>query len=878
MIAAARWILRSMLPPDVREAILADLDGEYTRVILPSRGRLRAAEWYWRQTAGSIGPALDMRRRRRLARGGRTGRATLARLIPEAAQDLRFAVRLLGRQRAFAAAVVATLALGIGANTAIFSVVDGVLLRSLPYRDPSRLVRVWSANPRGIARNSVSPPDYFDWRDEARGFDALAAFGSSDVTLTGAGDPVRLGGAEVTANLAGTLGVTPMAGRWLLPEDTRGDGLPVLVIGERLWRERFGAAQDIIGRALSIDGRTVSVIGVMPDSFRFPTIDVRLWMPLADSLRAGSRSAHVLGVVGRLSAGTRIEAGADALRTVAKRLETQYPDNNRGWSVTVTSLRDSIVGDVRTPLLVLLAAVASVLLIACANVTGLMLARAVARSRELAVRAAIGASSGRLLRQQIVESSVLALMGGAAGLPLAAWTLIALRSMTGVTLPFLDRVTLDTRVLAVAAVTSLVCGILTGILPAWTARMRSAAALREATRATSQGVRVRQAIVLIQVAAATALVVASALLLRSFDRLTRVDVGFNAGHALLADVSLPATRYARAARAPFFARALDEVGAVPGVEAAGAGGPLPLSGQDGLLRFGVQIEGRVPAPNLPDRTYLRWATPGYFTAMGIELRAGRLFEESDTASAGAVAVVDELLARRYFGDASPVGRHLAMSNEQGRRREIIGVVAAVRQTALDRDAEPHVYVPEAQMPSPTLTFVIRAAGDARAVAAGVRDVVRAIDPELPISNARLLSDVVTGSTAARRFSAMILSVFAAMAVALTLVGVSGVVSQTVAQSTREIGVRIALGASGADVVSLVVRRALRTATAGVATGSAVAWLAAPALGGMLYGIAPRDPSTIAIAAALVVIAATLAAYVPARRILRLDVISALRVD
>jgi putative ABC transport system permease protein len=758
-------------------------------------------------------------------------------------------------------------------------VVDGVLLRPLPYRDPAQLVRIWSANPRGIPRNSVSPADYFDWRDQAPGFDALAAFSASAVTLTGAGDPIRLSGAEVTANLADTLGVQPLAGRWLLPEDARGDGQPVVVIGERLWRDRFGGALDVIGSALTLDGRPLTVVGVMPLAFRFPTSDERLWTPLADSLRGQSRSAHFLGVIGRLSAGASLEGGTEALRTIATRLETQYPESNRGWSVTVTSLNDSIVGTVRTPLLVLLAAVASVLLIACANVVSLMLARGIARSRELAVRAALGATSGRLFRQQIIESSLLASMGGAAGLALAGWTLKALHSMPGVGLPLIERVALDTRVLAVAIATSLACGLLTAILPAWkAARLKNGAALREGTRATGGDVRARQAIVFVQVAVATCMVTGSALLLRSFDRLTRVETGFNAGHALLADVSLPAARYARPARAPFFSRALEQIRALPGVEAAGAGGPLPLSGQDGLLRFGVEVEGRTPAQNRPDRTYLRWATPGYFTAMGIAMKTGRLFQESDTTTSTPVAIVDEVLARRYFGDASPIGRRLTMSNEQGRSREVVGVVAGVRQTALDRDAEPHVYVPQTQMPSPALTLVVKTRGDAIAIASGVRDAVRRIDPALPLSNVRRLSELVAGSTAPRRFNALLLSLFAAVAVALTLVGVYGVVSQLVAQSTREIGVRIAMGASAADVVSLVITRALKLAMGGVIAGSAAAWFAAPALGGMLYGIAPRDPSTLALAAAVLLASSSLAAYIPARRILRLDVINALRVD
>ena len=881
MIAAARWILSSILPADVRDAVIAELDAEYARVIRPSRGRVRAIAWYWRQSAGSIGPALEMRHRRRMAHGGRGMRATPTRLLSEAGQDLRFGARLLGRQKSFTAAAVATLALGIGANTAIFSVVDGVLLRPLPYRDPVRLVRVWSANPRGIPRNGISPADYFDWREEVRGFESLAAFGALDVTLTSAGDPVRLTGATATANLADTLGAPLLLGRWLVPADTRGSAQSVVVIGERLWRDRFGAAPDIVGRAIVLDGRARTVVGVMPRSFQFPTSDERVWLPLPDGWRDQPRNSHFLGVVGRLASTVTIDAGRDALRTVSARLESTYPDTNRGWSVTVIRLRDALVGDVRTPLLVLLAAVAALLLIACANVMSLMLARGVARARELAVRAAVGASANRLLRQQMVESTLLALIGGGAGLALASWGLGALQAAQGLQVPLLDRVALDARVMAVAIATSLVSAGVAGLLPAWKAsRQAGTSALGTGPRVTGDHVRVRQGIVFAQVAVATTLVAGSILLTRSFDRLTAVPSGFTADRTLLLDISLPAVRYARQARAPFYDSALERIRALPGVQAAGAGGPLPLSGQDGLLRFGLAVEGREPARDRPDRAYLRWATPGYFRAMGIGLRAGRPFADADTPGSTPVAVIDEALARRFFGADNPIGRRVMISIEARDKtwREVVGVVGTVRQTALDRDADPHVYVPESQLPSPELTIVVRSAGPPVAVAPGVREAIRRLDADLPISNVRSLSDLVSGSTASRRFSTLLLSLFAAAAVALTVVGVYGVVSQLIAQSTREIGVRIAMGASGADVMSLVVTRALRIAIAGVVAGSMVAWLAAPTLGGMVYGIAVRDPSTLAIAASLLVAAAALAAYVPARRILRLDVISSLRAE
>jgi putative ABC transport system permease protein len=432
-----------------------------------------------------------------------------------------------------------------------------------------------------------------------------------------------------------------------------------------------------------------------------------------------------------------------------------------------------------------------------------------------------------------------------------------------------------------ALVMSLVSAVIAGLLPAWRAsRQSGAAAFGAGARATGHHTGARQAIVFAQIALATMLVAGGTLLIRSFDRLTSVPSGFSADRTLLLNISLPPARYTREARAPFFDRALERIRALPGVRAAGAGGPLPLSGQDGLLRFGVVPEGRDVPSDRQDRVYLRWATPDYFTAMGIALRAGRQFAGGDGGGARPVAVIDEVLARRFFGGESPIGRRVMISIEARDKiwREVIGVVGSVRQTALDRDAEPHVYVPQAQMPSPELTLVVRNEGSPAAIVPGVRDAIRGLDADLPISNVRSLADLVSGSTASRRFNVLLLSLFAAVALVLTLVGVYGVVSQLVAQSTREIGVRIAIGASLGDVMSVMVGRALRLAVAGVAVGSLAAWLAAPALGGMLYGIAPRDPATLIAVPVLLTAAAALAAYLPARRILRLDVINALRID
>ena len=864
MIGLARWLLRRVLPSDARDAVSAELDAEYDAWRQRRRGPRRAAAWYWRQVLGSIPAALGMRQRR------------AARVAADAVQDARFAIRCLRRDTAFTAAAVLTLALGIGATTAMFSVADAVMLRPLPYSQPDRLLRIWSANPRGIPRNQISPPDFFDWREQARGLASLGGFFFFDVTISTGSDPQRVPAASATPNLVPTLGVTPRLGRWFTDADAAGNGQLVAVVTEQLWRERFAGDPAVIGRTVAVDGVARTVIGVMPATFQIPGGRERLYLPLADGTRTLPRSARYLGAIGRLAPDADIDAVRHSLLGVTARLAAAYPDADRGWSVTVAPLTEAVLGDVRRPLLILLAAIAAVLAIACANVASLLLARGVARARELGVRAAIGASGGRLVRMQFVEIAILALIGGALGVGLAAWFIQLVPAIRGLGLPLLDRVALDARVLIAATAVTFMCAAASGTWPAWKgSRRHGAEALRGSQRSTATDVRARQAIVAAQIAVSTTLVAIGLLLIASVQRLTSVPTGFAADATLLADMALPSSRYGRDSLAPFYDRFLERVRGLPGVRAAAAGGPLPLSGQDGLLRFAVTIDG-VPAPDRTQRAYIRWATPGYFEAMGIRLIAGRTLAPSDGPRSAPVAVIDAEFARRYFPGLNPLGRRVGTPLARNAVREVVGVVEAVRQSTLDRDVEPHLYIAEAQFPSAELTLVVRGDRPAATLAPDLRAVLRELDPELPLSNVRPLRTLVEDAAAPRRVSAQLLGAFAAAALLLTLVGVYGVMSQIVMQSTKELGIRLALGATQHGIVGLTVRRAARMAALGVGAGAAIAWVAAPALGGLVYGIAPRNPWILAGAAVVLTTTALIAAYLPARRLLRFDVVHALR--
>lgn len=873
MVRLARYVLARLLPCDVRDAVLADLDAEFRTIVVPAHGRLAGTLWYLSQVLRSLGPAIDMRRRRAAAAQQEN---CMTRWISDALRDAAFSLRMLRVHRAFASAAIATVALGVAAATTVFSIVDVVLLRPLPYRDAAAIIRVWSSNPRGILRNQVSPADFFDWRDEAPDLE-LAAFLEDDATVTSGGDAVRVPAANATANLAQLLGTPPLSGRWFDTGETGGSGRDVVVLGERFWRQRFSADPAMIGRAVDVDGTARTVVGIMPRRFAFPTADVQMWLPLPDDWRSRSRDSHYLGVVGRTPPGQRLSTVTDQLRVIAARLETAYPATNRGWGVTVLPLRDSLVGAARAPLLMLFAAVAAVLLIACANVSGLLLARGVARRREFAVRTAVGASRGRLLRQQIVESAVLSLVGGAGGLLLCTWALAAIRAARVSFVPLAGGLGFDARVAAAAGTASAITALAAGTVPALrAAHADDTGLLKGGDRVAAGNLRARRALVFVQVAAAAVLLTGGGVLLHSLARISGVAPGFDPdARALLATISLPATHYSPDGRAAFFERVLQDVDALPGVKAAGAGGPLPLSGQDGLWRFGVILAGRPADPSRSDRAYLRWATPGYFGAIGIPLRAGRTFTAADTATSPAVAVIDDTLARRFFQNQNPIGQRLRTTNERNWRL-VIGVVGAVRQTALDRDADPHVYVPEAQMPSPSLTLVIRTTGDPRQIAPLVREAVSRTDASIPLANVRTLDDLVAGSIANRRFSALALASFAAAALILTVVGIYGVVAQAIAQSAHEFAIRLALGADTTALLRSTAGGTLGLVLAAMAAGLLIAWRASPVLTGMVFDVTPRDPVAFVGAAAILSITALAASYLPARQVLSVDAVSVLR--
>ena len=805
-----------------------------------------------------------------------------ARSVEMLAQDARFALRTLRTNPGFAAAAVLTLGLGIGANTALFSVVDAVLLSPLPYTAPERLVQIWSSSPHGIARNSMSPADFFDLRDEAvaRGvLESMGGYVDGDAfTLTGRGEPIRVTGAMVTTGLFDVLGVQAASGRTFVQADGEGDAL-VVVLSDALWRTRFGASPSVVGGSVTLDARAYTIAGVMPAGFAFPSPEAQLWVPLAGSWRSASRSAHFLDVVGRLAQGVRPDAALALLRDAALRLEAEYPASNKGWGVTLVPLHEGVTGGARRPLLVLLAAVGCVLLIACANVASLLLARGTVRIRELAVRAALGATRARVARQLLTESAVIGVLGGAAGLLIAYWSLLALRGAGGFDLPRFDEVRLDARVLAVATAAALLTGLAAGLVPAWrVARTDPIETLRGGRAATPGGARLRALLVAAEIALTLALMIGAGLLVRSMARLGQVDTGLRADGVLLAEIGLPTAVYSPPARATFFDAAVHEIRTIPGVDAAGAGGPIPLSGREAILRFGLRIEGRPdPAAGRGDRVYVRWATEGYFRAMGIPVLAGRAFSDRDRGGSTPVAVIDDTLAKRHFPAGSPLGRRIRASNDQT-WREIVGVVGAVRQARIEDPPEPHMYVLQAQRPTAALTIAVRTAGNPTALLPAVRERVRRLDPDLAVFNARTLQDVVSGSLASRRFSALVLALFATLAAALTSVGIYGVMAYWVSETTQEIGVRVALGAPRGEILGMVLGRSLRVTAAGMAAGLSLAAAGSGALSGLLFGVTATDPATFAAVTLLVLTVAAAASYVPARRALAIDAATSLRSD
>ena len=800
-------------------------------------------------------------------------------MIDTLLQDLRYALRTLAKSQGFSFIVVLTLALGIGANTAIFSVVKGVLLTPLPYKDPSRLVVVWES--KGTSnRNVVTPANYMDWHDRATSFNGLALLSWTGLTLTG-DQAEGVKGRAVTPDFFGIVGATPLLGRTFTEEESRPNGPRVVVLSEALWRRRFGADRTIIGRAVPVAGGTVRVVGVMPASFRPILGDEEYWAPMALDWFNRARVGRYAMALGRLKDGVTVERAQTDMSRIARQLESDYPDYNTGWGATVLPLTEQVVGGSRRTILIVLGAVSLVLLIACANVANLMLARAASRGRELAVRAALGAPRWRLVRQALVESVMLALAGGAAGVLLASWGVHLLVRAAPPEVPRIADIRLDLTVLAVTALVSMAAGVLFG-LPA--ALSRSDAAIQDlhaATTRTTAGVpavRLRGALVIAQMSLAIVLLVGAGLLVRSLRRLIAVDPGFDPVNLSAVTITLPPPAYPDSLRrVAFYERLLERVRTMPGVQSAGIISWLPMTPSNASTT--LTVVGRPePAPGQASAAAIRLVDPGYFAAMRIPLKRGRSLAPSDRIGSAPVAVISEAMAHKLWPGEDPIGQHVKVEWWHPTASvEIVGVVADSRHDGLDAEFAPTLFYPFAQESRQIrMSLVLRSTLPPATLTRMVRAAVSEMDKDVPVADAVTMYHHIAEMMADRRYPAFVLGLFAALALALAAVGIYGVLSYTVGQRTREIGVRVALGARPADVLRTVLGGGLRLTLSGVALGGVAAGLAAGALGKLLYGVHPLDPVTFVIVPLVLVAVALLAMAAPARRAARVDPMVALR--
>ena len=803
-------------------------------------------------------------------------------------QDIRFGFRTLVRSPATSAVALLTLALGIGANTAIFSVVNGVLLEPLPFPDPGELVVVTESNPgRGFPRFSVSPPNFDDWRRQNQVFESLAAASNGQFSLTGGERPEAVPGALVTPELFRVSGVEPMLGRGFLPEEGLPGGPKVVVLAHGLWQRRFGSDPGILTRQIQIDGESHTVVGVMPPGFSLPS-KRELWLPLPWDFPLDMRGAHFLIVFGRLKDGVSLEKARTEMVALAARLERQYPETNTGWTVVLRRLQDAMVENVRPALLLLLAAVSFVLLIACANVANLLLARLAAREREIAVRTALGAGRVRLIRQMVTESLVLFLVGGALGLLVAAWATRGLVALYGEDLPRGMEVGLDGRVLLFTLLLSLVTGLLFGLAPALSATSGGLfGALKEGGRAVAGGARgrlVRHLLVLAEVAVALVLLVGAGLLLQSFARLRGVDPGFRPEGVLTAGIPLPEKKYVDAERQIVFTRELlDRLQAIPGVESAGTAYPLPLDGDGFSLAFSVQ--GRPEPPNGQEPSAnIRLVTPDFFKILGVRLLQGRVFTPHDDQKSLPVIVINKTMASRIWPGENPIGKRITFGGTDGpdvEWMEVVGVVADIRHQTLDQEGGSECYWPQLQRPvSGQISIVLRSAGDPAQLAGALREAVQSIDRDLPVERVRTMETVVAESLAGSRFQTVLLGIFAAVALLLAAIGVYGVISYSVAQRTHEIGIRMALGARRPEVLGLVIRQGMALVLAGVGVGLALAgllvWWLSERIAAFLYEGRALDPLTFVAVPLVLLTVALLANWLPARRATQVEPVVALR--
>ena len=803
-------------------------------------------------------------------------------------KDLRYGIRVLAKNPGSTLVAILALALGIGANSAIFSVVNAVLLRPLRYKDPAHLVVIWETKlSKGIFQESVSPPDYRDWIEHQRVFDQVAALRAQPAVLTGGQLPERVETALVSPSAFELLGVKAALGRTFISEEDQPGRNHVAVLSYGLWQRRFGGDSGVLGKSVIVDGNSFSIVGVTPRDFRLLDTPSELWTPYTlDAKELSQRGFHTLRVIGHLKSGVSQEQAAAEMRSIARRIEEQYADTNSGWSTKIVALRDQLVGDIGPTLWTLLGAVVFVLLIACANVANLLLARAGSREKEIALRTALGANPGRLVRQLLTESVLLGLAGGLVGLALAAWGVSILEQFGPSNLPRLEEVTIDWRVLAFTLSMSVLTGVVFGLAPALSSvRSDLNSILKTSGRGTTGSrsrARWRNALVVSEIASCVVLLAGAGLLIRSFARLESVNPGFRPDHVLTMQIALPETRYSGQKIALFYQQLVERLHSLAGVQYAGIARNLPLSGSDASLNF--VIENRpVESSAEQSRAKYRAASADYFAALGIPLVRGRYFDRTDGEKTPGVVIVNNTMARRFWPGDDPVGKRMKAGFDGSQWCTIVGIVGDVKHTGLDAETNAEMYYHYRQIPPElmgfvegTMTLVLRTQAEPNSMAAAVRGEVQKLDADLAVFNVKSMQDLLGGSLAQPRFRTLLLGVFAGVALILAATGLYGVIAYAVTQRTNELGVRMALGAQKSDVLKLVVGEGAQLAAMGIGIGLVVALPLMRIISRLLFGVNAADPVTFG-ATALVILLVTLAAsYLPALRAIRVDPVVALR--
>jgi putative ABC transport system permease protein len=797
-------------------------------------------------------------------------------------RDIRYGIRSLVKRPGFTIVALIALALGIGANTAIFSLVNGVLLRPLPFAEPDRLVWMWGNIRNAGNRASVSPPDFLDFRKENKTFEEFAASFTMPLALnlTGSGEPERLSAAGITGNYFQALGAKPLLGRTFVLENEKPGNDQVVVLSYALWQKRFGGDPTIVGKTITLDGTTREVIGVMPQHFNFPRA-AGLWIPINFDFSPDMklRKAHFMRPIGKLKEGVTIAQAQADTDVIARRLEEQYPDSNTGWSLRLVSLREELVGNTRPTLFILLGAVGFVLLIACANVANLLLVRAAARQKEIALRTALGAGRFRIVRQMITESMLLALMGGTLGTLLAIWGVDLLVTLSADNIPSTAQISIDATVLGFTLLISLLTGVLFGLAPALrTMNLNLTDALKEGGRSGSEGARrnrTRSALVVIESAVAVMLLVGAGLLVRSLIQLQNTSPGFDAHNVMTMNLTLSREKYSTPEKASSFFQELDgRVRGLPGVESVGLVTELPLSGQLNDMPFSVEGRPPVTIDQAFDADFRR-VNQHYLSTLRIPLLRGRNFTEQEVRQSAKVLLISELLASQVFPNEDPLGKRLIMVMGP-QPWEIIGIVGDIRDRALETQPFPAMYMPT--YANGRVNLVIRTQGDPTSITAAVRKEVHALDPDQPVADVRTMEQWVDTAVAAPRYRTLLLGLFALLALVLASTGIYGVMSYSVAQRTHEIGVRMALGAQQLDVLKLVVRQGMGLVLIGVALGLLGAIALTRLMSSLLFGVGAKDPLTLAVVASLLSLVAFVACYVPARRATRVDPLVALRYE